>query len=834
MKNFLSIFAIAATAAIAAPSVAVAVEVEGDWSSYGTGMNSAIDDSIYDVIEGPDGNLYVTGCIEDAAGIPEADIVAMWDGTSWNALGGNGLGDGYFQEGCGYSITWDSTGNLILGGSWLRDSDDEMDQALFSWDGSEWTNLAQNMFVSGDGIRDVEVDSSGVIYFGGPFYNLDSNDEIDYLARMSGGVVSKVGVSEDPQPINNHVMAIEIDSLDNVYVGGKFSNAGGVAEADAVAMWNGTSWAGLDSNGSGDGYFLSNSGGDVVTDLILANDTLFVASNYFETPVDGTQGVGVYEYDGVDFEPSFDPTWLDDMIRSLDYAPDTNSLLIAGWFDSFNDDARASGLVTFDLDTDSVDYFGNIGSIAADPWGSGFTVSYLGDGDIAYGGSFDNLEGIPAADSLGIWDASSDSWTPVGPVMSGAFVDDVLDVIVGPDGSIYATGCFEDASNDPTADLIAMWDGEAWVGLGDNGDGNGHFAESIDGCGQALAWTPDGNLVLAGRQLRTDGATENQSLYLWNGTTWTNLAPDMITDGGGLRDVVVNDDGTMYIVGPATDMGGNEDIDYIAYWDDAVFPVGDNGSGGPSLNSHALNLESDSAGNIYVSGKFTNAGGVAAADLVARWDGSAWTSLGSDGSGDGYFEPMGGNSQIHALQWIDGTLYVGVNGVIIPDYTDVYGVFAYADDTFSAVLDPDLFGDDIRDFAFDAETNRLLVAGYFNDLDTDPLADGLVGIDLDDSSIHTYGGALYEGDSENDGADRNGDSNAVTFVGDGDILYAGRFSNLNADEYGDNFGFWNGPDFVDEGGELAATGVDGSAISLFAIAGAAAVSGGLAVRRRRI
>lgn len=832
MKKFLAALSLAATAAIVAPSMAAAVEAEGAWESWGTGLSETIDDNVYDVVEGPDGNLYVTGCIYNVSGVAEADVIAMWDGTAWSALGSNGEGDGYFDDGCGYSITWDSSDNLILGGSWLRNDDDTSDQALFKWDGTTWTNLAQDKITNNDGIRDVEVDSTDAIYFGGPFTNVNGVEEIDYLGKLDGGVFSAVGDDgSGGRPINGHVMAIEIDSSDDVYVGGKFTNAGGVAEADAVAKWDGSAWTGLGSNGSGDGYFLRNSGSDVVTDLLLTSGTLYVAANYFETPVDANQGVSVYEFDGTNFSATFDVSWLDDMIRALDFDSDTNSLLIAGWFEDANGETRADGLVSYDLDTDSLGYFGNVGTDGVDSDGDGFSVTYLGSGDIAYGGWFEDLASIPAADNIGIWDGATDSWSSVGSVLDGAFNDDVWDAQLGPDGNVYVAGCFRDASGDPTADAVAMWDGESWVGLGDDGSGNGVFAEGW-GCGHALDWTPEGDLILAGRALKSDGSSEYQSLYKWDGAVWTNLAPDMITNSNGLRDVVVNADGSMYIAGPATDMDGNPDLDYIALWNDGeLSEVGDDGSGGHSLNNHALNLELDDAGNLYVSGKFTNAGGVDEADLVAMWDGNAWSELGSDGAADGFFEPVDGGSQIHAMEWVDGTLYVGANYVNVDGLSDVYAIYGFTDGVFAPVIDGELLDGHIRDFAYDYETNRLLVAGYFENVDDEPIADGLIGIGLDDAAIYTYGGLVYDADTEANGADRYADGNSVAFIGDGNILYTGQFTELNGEDTADHFGYWNGPD-VDDESELAATGADGTAIVFLAIASAIAIAGGIGIRRR--
>jgi hypothetical protein len=42
----------------------------------------------------------------------------------------------------------------------------------------------------------------------------------------------------------------------------------------------------------------------------------------------------------------------------------------------------------------------------------------------------------------------------------------------------------------------------------------------------------------------------------------------------------------------------------------------------PSLNGKVLALNTERPGSVYAGGAFTNAGGVGAADFIARWDGT--------------------------------------------------------------------------------------------------------------------------------------------------------------------------------------------------------------------
>ena len=98
------------------------------------------------------------------------------------------------------------------------------------------------------------------------------------------------------------------------------------------------------------------------------------------------------------------------------------------------------------------------------------------------------------------------------------------------------------------------------------------------------------------------------------------------------------------------------------YWAD--------GFGYPGVSSYVNALTVDGQGNLYAGGRFTTAGGVST-NYIARWDGSAWHTLGSgmdswvsalavDGQGNlyagGYFTTAGGESANRIARW-DGSAW---------------------------------------------------------------------------------------------------------------------------------------------------------------------------------
>ena len=122
--------------------------------------------------------------------------------------------------------------------------------------------------------------------------------------------------------------------------------------------------------------------------------------------------------------------------------------------------------------------------------------------------------------------------------------------------------------------------------------------------------------------------------------------------------------GNLYAGGGFTTAGGTP-ASYIARWDGSAWSA--LGSG---MNNGVNALAVDGSGNLYAGGGFTTAGGISA-NRIARWDGSTWSALGSgmnstvralalDGSGNlyagGAFTTAGGSPANYIARW-DGSAW---------------------------------------------------------------------------------------------------------------------------------------------------------------------------------
>lgn len=88
-------------------------------------------------------------------------------------------------------------------------------------------------------------------------------------------------------------------------------------------------------------------------------------------------------------------------------------------------------------------------------------------------------------------------------------------------------------------------------------------------------------------------------------------------------------DGDIYVGGGFTNAGGVADADYIAKWDGTQWkPVGIPLTGGAVI-ANVQTIAFDAKGHLYIGGDFTDFAGIANADYFAVWDGTAWAAYGS-------------------------------------------------------------------------------------------------------------------------------------------------------------------------------------------------------------
>lgn len=251
-----------------------------------------------------------------------------------------------------------------------------------------------------------------------------------------------------------------------------------------------------------------------------------------------------------------------------------------------------------------------------------FTVSNNGTGASLYMGGLFVIADNTVAKRVARWNGRV--WSAVGGGMNGF----VLDLVEGPGGILYAGGEFTTAEG-TVVNRVAQWDGVSWTGLASGVD---------DGYVNDLAIYDDGTgaALYAGGSFTSIGGVTMNNIAKWDGVSWSPLSTGTNDD---VQALIVFDDGTgpaLYAGGSFTNAGGVT-VSRIAKWDGSTWsPL----PGGVFGWVRALTIYDDGTGPaLFVGGNFTSIGGNPF-NRVAKWDGSTWTPLGG-GIDDGWVNDFG-------------------------------------------------------------------------------------------------------------------------------------------------------------------------------------------------
>lgn len=557
-----------------------------------------------------DGNgpaLYVGGEFTAASGIA-TNHIARWDGTSWSPLG-EGATNGVDAPVYALAVFDDGGGPALYAGGEFFNAGDTSVSKIARWDGSSWSALC-----------------------GPPTFP-------PHLACGVSGSVQAMAVFDD-------------GGGPALYVAGSFSSAGSVT-AKRIARWDGATWASL-----GTGPLNGITGG--VSALAVFDDgtgpALYAAG--FLTAAGGMPANRIARWNGNSWSTlGVGPdNGVNDVILGLTVFDDgSGPALYAGG--SFTTAGGGSANRIARWDGSSWSALGASSENGAN--GSVVDLAVFDDGDgpaLFVGGYFETVGGV-RANGMARWDGRS--WSALGSGASNGVEGGVIALTVFDDGrgaALYAAGDLQSAGG-VVARCIARWNGQSWSSLAPrptNGVGGGidAFAVFDDGDGPAL---------YAGGSFTSAGGVKASSIARWNGSSWSPLGTGA-TNGvdGKVYALTVFDDGdgpALYAGGLFASAGGVA-ANRIARWDGRSWsPVGDasvNGVTGYFV--YALTVFDDGTGPaLYAGGWFKGAGGVSA-NRIARWDGKAWSSLGT-GAANGV------NDEVYALTvFDDGTgpaLYVG-------------------------------------------------------------------------------------------------------------------------------------------------------------------------------
>ncbi len=219
--------------------------------------------------------------------------------------------------------------------------------------------------------------------------------------------------------------------------------------------------------------------------------------------------------------------------------------------------------------------------------------------DMIVGGAFATVSGA-TLNHIARWDGTT--FTPLGAGMTGTSVDALQPLA---NGGIVAGGLFLQ-SGSTALNHIGRWDGSAWSPLG-----AGMNQQVL-----ALCRLPNGDVIAGGKFTAAGGALCSR-IARWDGTTWSPLGTGM---NGDVLALAARSDGTVFAGGTFTNAGGVA-CNRVARWNGTTWLAV-----GAGTNDAVEGLALRPNGDLVAVGAFTSAGGLPAS-RCALWNGVAWSSM---------------------------------------------------------------------------------------------------------------------------------------------------------------------------------------------------------------
>ena len=547
---------------------------------------------------------------------------------------------------------------------------------IAKWDGSSWSSLGDGIDKMGlDYVFDLVV-YDGKLYAAGTF-DKAGDIEVKYIACWDGSAWHDVGGGA-----NSAIRALAVHGGE-LYAGGYFSQIGGLADVNYIARWDGTAWNRLGGGVSGtvcdltadeqylyaggyfdialdplvilnkvarwdgsvwsalgDGVSSSNATYPFVTNL-AAGPCGLVASGYFSLA--GGEAVNnIAQWDGSAWSAMGDGFNSPYALLCDKEAVYANTMVWDGssWSMLGGAFLYCNALVKMGTDLIAGGWFTlpedhNNQNIAR--W-DGSSWSSINGGYGLYGGvsSFAKAGNKLYLGTSQIYEFRNDTWMTLGDGVRGygygedEYEPSEVNSILSADEDLYVGGWFSKAGGQ-SASNIAKWDGTSWDNLGGGSD-NGYYSyiKSLLKCGS--------DLYTAGSFFSIGGVAAN-NIARWDGAAWHNLGSGIENASGYIAVYALAMRGSELIAGGGFNTAGGAEAANIAKWDGSAWSAMGSGVNGVvySVASHGTDL--------FAAGEFTTAGGIPAA-YIAKWDGSSWSALGS-----------GMDGPVRGLFFVDGALF---------------------------------------------------------------------------------------------------------------------------------------------------------------------------------
>jgi hypothetical protein len=279
-------------------------------------------------------------------------------------------------------------------------------------------------------------------------YVLSNNDDISSLYQKSKwGALSTNGIAGT----NGIVRAISRHNLENVYIGGDFTTAGGVT-VNRIAMWNGTSWSSLTTGTSG------------TVNAIYAYDAthVYVGGNF--ATAGGVTVNRIAMWNGTSWSSL--TTGTNGTVNAI-YAYDATHVYVGGNFSTAggvtsNYIAMWNGTSWSSLTSGGINGTNHIVN----------TIHAIDLSNVYVGGRFTRAGNVDVSNCIAVWNgtiwsSTTSAFNQAAPFVYSIYVLDLSHVYVG--GDVTAT-----------YNHIAMYNGSSWSAMGAGVNGGLYSIYALD------------------------------------------------------------------------------------------------------------------------------------------------------------------------------------------------------------------------------------------------------------------------------------------------------------------------------------------------------------------
>jgi hypothetical protein len=397
--------------------------------------------SIYDLKN----NLISTKVLTEADGINynvsnntfyTSNFAANFD---WSALG-SGLVPVGMPPPCN-SIAIDSKGNVYIGGEFTTAGGLSVSN-IVRWDGSNWYPLGSGL----DGTcYSLAIDSNDNVYAGGDFTNIAGAGGliVNNIAKWSPSTGEWYALGASPSGLDSPCFSLAIDSNDNVYAGGNFTDAGGVTVSN-IAKWSPSTstWSDVGTGLDGECNSLA----------IDSNDNVYAGGTFIDAG--GVTVSNIAEWDGSNWSAL--GAGLDNSCRTI--AIDSNDNVYAGG--DFTNIAGAGGLIVNRVAkwSPSTGVWSALGTGLND---SCYSVAIDSNDNVYAGGLFITSGGI-TVNRISKWTPSTGVWSAL-----GAGLDSLCkSLAIDSNDNLYAGGAFANIEGGGiTVNYIAYYSNQTYINL---------------------------------------------------------------------------------------------------------------------------------------------------------------------------------------------------------------------------------------------------------------------------------------------------------------------------------------------------------------------------------